>query len=250
MAKKLRLGRKPFSFYERAVYLADYVNRALAPNPISLTRTNLVTKPWGMEGNDQAGDCVIASRAHQMLFWTSAALGGAKGYEPSAALALQQYYKLTGGPDSGLVISTTLAAWARGAIGPDKILAYAKVNPTDLAEIRSAINLFGSVTLGVTLPTFITAALDNGEVLPWQVPTGGGMTLDPDGGHCVPIFDYDETSFTCVTWGQTMKMSLAFYQQVIGETWAVLSKDWLNAQGNSIAGLDLAQLQADWKAIT
>lgn len=243
---KLLLGRnKPvYGFYDAQLNLRDYLKDGIPAPPGALTRTNLVTKPWQMSGNAAAGDCTIASRAHQILFWSSIA-GNPR--IPSDKLCLEQYYKMTGGPDSGLVIQDVLKSWFTGAIGTDRILAYAKVNPQDLNEVRQAIDLFGSVTLGVELPTFITAALDQGKVLNWDVPAGG-MTLDPDGGHCIPIMDYDADSFTCVTWGQLMKMSVAFYKQVVDESWAVLSSDWLSAKGQQIFGVDLAGMTSDWKA--
>lgn len=242
---KLRLGRRPHKFYHKALYLSDYLDKSKVNAPASLWRSKPV-KNWGMEGNASYGDCTMACRSHQILFWTTYA--GAPT-EPSQSTTVREYFKLTGGVDSGLVISDVLSHWASGAIDSDKLLAFAKVNFQDIQEVQAAIYLFGTVTLGITLPTFITSALDQGIALPWNVPAGG-MTLDPAGGHCVPLFDYDASGFQCITWAQKMMMQLAFYQQVTEEAWAIIDIDFLNKQGETVSGLNLAQMEADFKALT
>jgi hypothetical protein len=118
-------------------------------------------------------------------------------------------------------------------------------NPT---EVREAVYLFGNVYWGVQLPLSVQGA-DS-----WTVPDGG--TASPNGspgswgGHCVPIVAVSPETLTCVTWGQTLKMSHSFFSDYGDEGYACLSLDWIEKNGISPSQFNLAQLEADLKIVT
>lgn len=148
-----------------------------------------------------------------------------------------------------------------------------------VAEIATAIWLFGGAYIGVELP--LTA--QNQEV--WDVPARPGPDDEPGswGGHAVYVVGYDSAesgvrspgsavrgleseaqpplpslqspapstqTLTCITWGQPKKMTWAWFQKYCSEAYALVSKDWLNANGISPSGFDLATLENDLKLVT
>ena len=70
------------------------------------------------------------------------------------------------------------------------------------------------------------------------------------GGHAVPILAYDSDALTCITWGAKKRMTWDFFARYCDESYAPLSRDWLNAQGKDPQGLDIAALQADLRELT
>ena len=56
-------------------------------------------------------------------------------------------------------------------------------------------------------------------------------------------------TFTCVTWGERLKMSHNFLLDYAEEAYVVLSPDWLNAMGEAPSNFNLGQLQADLAAL-
>src|SRR6185312_11708299 len=56
--------------------------------------------------------------------------------------------------------------------------------------------------------------------------------------------------FSCVTWGQTQKMTVEFYLRFFDEVWVPIDLDWLRATGTSPAGLDIATLNSDFEILT
>lgn len=204
-------------------------------------------------------NCTCAAAGHMIEAWTANA---GKEVVPDDNDVLNLYWATgnppnhpcsPGGPtDTGRVELDVLKAWQKTGLGTDRIVAFVQVNPANLDEVHAALFLFGGIYAGVALP--VTAQ----HQTVWDV-VGDGKTGDSSpgswGGHAIPLLAYDGDGFTCVTWGATLKFTTAFFDTYLsanvgGETWAVLSQDWLTAQGTSIAGFDLAQLQADLAAVS
>jgi hypothetical protein len=60
---------------------------------------------------------------------------------------------------------------------------------------------------------------------------------------------YSDKSITCVTWGQTLKLSHNFLSDYCDEAYVVLSKEWLDSNGNAPSFINLDQLKADIAAL-
>src|SRR5690348_5499156 len=69
-----KLGAKPSPSDARTLRLRDYLDTEKLKAPETWGYDNIV-KPdgWGMLGNDQWGDCVFASAAHQVMLESRAA---------------------------------------------------------------------------------------------------------------------------------------------------------------------------------
>lgn len=242
-----KLGRRAVRTDSRTFRLARYLTRALPPPPA--TRDwSCGTKDFGMMLNDTLGDCTIVGGAHAVQIWTAntatqvtigddAVLDAYKqwdGYDPSDAST-----------DRGGIELDVLTKWRKSTLGGHVLTAFAATNVKDLQEIRQAINLFGGVYIGVALPL---SAQDQ-EV--WDVTrdNGGGSTRAGSwGGHCVYVVAYDQSSFTCITWGKVLKMTVKFWQKYCDEAYALFGADWLK-EDKSPSGFNAAQLTEDLQAL-
>ena len=132
-----------------------------------------------------------------------------------------------------------MKCWKKRGLGGHKLLAFANAKPSNLAEVKAAINLFGGLYIGVALP--VTAQTQN----VWELVSKTGAGAPGSwGGHCVYVTGYDASGFTCITWGQLKKMTVAFWNAYVDEAHALLSPDWLGVKGTP-NGFNLAQLVSD-----
>jgi len=242
----MKLGRKAIKTDSRTLMLAKYLTPALPLPPPTADWTRNITG-WGMMMNDQLGDCTIAGVGHAIQVWTANNGGIVTVPDPT----IENYYQtwdgyVPGNPntDNGGVELDVLNDWQKSDFSGHKLMAFTDPKPSNLVEIRQSIALFGGVYIGLALP--VTAQRQD----VWDVVPRGGANAKPGswGGHCVFVPKYDEKGFTCVTWGQLKTMTLAFWKKYCDEAHTLLGQDWLTAQG-SPSGFDLAQLQADLRAI-
>jgi hypothetical protein len=242
-----RLGRKPKRTDPRTLQLRKYIPAIPVP-PASSTWYRKVGSKWGMDGNDTLGDCTIAAAAHMILDWTANANPPAT--QPSEAEIEAAYNVVDGGVDQGADMLTVLNYWRKTGIGSHKISAFVQVESRNHLEVMEAVDLFGAVYLGVSLPDYCVS----GDMLltPWDLPVAE-MSYppgDPANGHCIPIVGYDPTWLYVVTWGEVKKMAWGFMDAYADEAFAVVAPDWLSPAGESPPGFNMAQLVADLTAIT
>jgi hypothetical protein len=243
---KMKLGRKAIKTDSRTLALGNYLTPGLTPPPPKADWTKGITA-WGMMLNDSLSDCTIAGIGHAIQVWT--ACNGKMNTVPDATV--ESYYEKwdgyvpgNAGTDKGGIELDVLNDWQKSDFAGHKLAAFADPKVANLTEIRQAINLFGGVYIGLGLP--VTA--QNQDV--WDVVAKGGANAKAWswGGHCVFVPKYDETTFTCITWGAPKTMTVAFWKKYCDEAHALLSADWISAKG-SPGGFAMAQLQADLKAI-
>jgi hypothetical protein len=245
---KMRLGKKPERIDPRTFKLKTFLKAdAIAPIPKAVDWAQWVLEP-GMMRNDEIGLCVVAGKAHQIQTWTASR---GRMWRPSDADVVEAYITIsgldgtpynpaTGENDDGLVILDAMKYWRAHGLWGHQIGAFAKVDHTNLAEVRMAIALFGGVTIGVGLPN----SAQNQEY--WTVED---LSLKDDsapytwGGHDVYVPAYDASSFTCVTWGEMQPMSLQWFKAYVEECWVALSSDWVSGREPAPNGFDLERLQ-------
>lgn len=203
---------------------------------------------WPMYDNDKIGDCSCASAGHAVQAFTTYAQGATvvptvedvialytvTGYDPAKILP-----DGTNPTDNGAHLLDILRAWARIGLGADRIVAYAAVDMTSPAEVKLALATFGPLYIGVALPV----SAQTQEV--WA--PAGGPDGEPGswGGHAIPLVGYDADYVYFISWGKVMKMTWGFLAGYQDEGYAVITKDFLDAQGEDPAGLNLSQLIAD-----
>lgn len=255
----MMLGKLTPHFDKRTLKLSKYLSALAPPPPQSGYVDNVPT--WPMFLNDSIGDCTIAAAAHILQQWTTYAT---KPFIPTDAQVLQAYEAVSGyrpnNPDSdrGAVMLNVLKYWKNKGIAGHKIIAYVSVNPLNINEVRQAIQLFGNCYIGVALPISAQTPKTgtNGKPL-WSIPdasTGSDGNPGSWGGHCIPMVSYGidpqgNTQSEIITWGQIYNMTWDFFQKYCDEAYAILTQDWIEANGQSPSGFNLSQLQTDLKQL-
>ncbi len=246
---ELKLGKKAAKLDKRTfAFRMILKDRFPSPPPFYDVDSQFhfpVTNP--MFANDQWGDCVIASRAHQTRRF--------EGYEQNLCLpitdsmVLKEYWKEGGAncirkkPDNGLVMLDSLNKWRKDgwkiSTKSYHCYAFAAVHPADTYECMTAIYLLNGLNIGLSLPI----SAQNQDV--WDVATGPGSVKGSWGGHCVYIKSYDHNTLTCVTWGGLKKMTWGFFwMYCIMADMKILTSDlnWVEAgnlrQGDKIIGFE------------
>lgn len=243
-----KLGKLAPDHSKPALMLADHLTAPLVAPPVVDWIGRVST--WPMYGNDQIGDCVWASFGHAIQAWTTYASGQTVTLPDQAIL--KGYADVTGwrpddpSTDQGTLMQDAMSYWRKSGLGGHKILAFAKVNHRDLAELRVAIAVFGAVLVGIEFPHVAMEQFDQGKT--WTpVPDDGGI----DGGHAIHVGEYDTTLFELTTWGRVQRMTTSFVQKYADEAWVVITPEWLAATGGvSPAGLDLYGLGEALRSLT
>lgn len=209
---------------------------------------------WGMLGNDQWGDCTCAAVGHKRI--GDVYVNQGRTLTVTTDDTLQLYSAATGfdpnaGPsgsnptDQGAVCQDVLDYWLKNGFLGEEILAFAKVNLSNVAQVKQATALFGQIYCGFNFPASAMDQFNNGQ--PWTVVKGARI----EGGHCVTIGAYDATGLECVTWGATQRMTWAFFEKYFDEAWVIVTPDFVDAtSGNDALGQSLYQLGQEFALLT
>lgn len=223
---------------------------AVPPHPPAADHFAAIST-WDMLGNDRYGDCGPASVEHQRMLVTRYLTGTACAPSLADTLAL---YKASGNPDfdpndpggagdGGVDMQTMCEALVAVGIGGVKALGFAKVDVSNLDEVRAAIAVFGSLLLGVNLDT----AQQNQSAL-WDYAPSSAW-----GGHAVLAGRYTSASvgddIAVVTWGEVVGTTDAFWAHQVEEAWVVIWPEHLGAVEFE-QGVDRDALAADYLALT
>lgn len=202
---------------------------------------------WGMNLNDQLGDCVLAGAYHEHRLWN--AVTGRK-FAYSDAQVLHAYEKVGGydpkrpkETDNGTDMAA--AARYRRVHGlPDarrrlhKIDAYVALEPGNWEQARVAMFLFGAAGVGMKFSGANWDQFKAGE--PWE--------WDPrstyDSGHYVVAVADRGGIMSDVTWAALQGMTRRCYDKQVDEALGYVSKEYLTAKGKTPEGFDLPALMA------
>jgi len=268
MKTKLRLGKQAATYDKRDLLFTAYrTAEALPAHPAHFGHETLIgPNAWQMLGNGPdntvspgfggAGDCVFAGGDHETMLWT---LVGAKPAKFSGATAIKDYSAVTGynpkapldpngenptdkGTNTRIALNYRQKTGLIDAAGKrHKIGAYIALEVGNMDHLLEALYLFGAVGIGIRFPESAMDQFNAGK--PWSVVPGPA----PTGGHYIPLVAY-RTNLECVTWGRIQQMTPQFYKTYCDEAWAILSPEMLK-DGKTLEGFNLAQLQADLKAL-
>jgi hypothetical protein len=202
-----------------------------------------------MLGNDQYGDCGPVSVANSRAL-TSLFLNGSEAY-PSLDDVFD-LYRRSGNPDfnpvtdtddNGVDMQTMLEAVQKGGIAGVKSVAFAKVDVTNLDEIRAAVAIFGFLLLGVDLET---AQQHQGSL--WDY-----VKTSDWGGHAVMAGSYTSTTvgadLSVITWAERVGLTDAFWTHQVEEAWVVIWPEHLGTEQFQ-EGVDLTALAGAYKVLT
>jgi len=243
----MKLGKLAPKRHDKTLWLPKYLSAPL-PVPPSKTYWEYKVKTWPMYLNDQIGCCVFAAGGHMEQNWNA---HSGISLTPTDQDVLAAYEAVGGyspndpSTDNGAAITDFLAYWQAAGFASRKILGWAAIPLTYLA-VRQAIYLFGSVDIGIQVPSSAMSQFSAG--MPWDVvdPDGG-----VEGGHSIPVMGYGSEGMACITWAKIQYMSNDFFTKYCDEAYAVITEDWFNqATQKTPGGFDLAALEADLKAIS
>jgi hypothetical protein len=216
---------------------------------------------WQLLGNDVAGDCNAVTWANMRRLVTATL---ATEYYPTQAQVWQFYQtqnpgfdptgtKDTDGPgsshDQGMDVQTGLE-YLHGTGGPDgvKAVAFAKVDHTNMDEVKAALAIFGCLWLGVQVLVANQEEFKEGK--PWTDVPGSKI----DGGHAILGGGYG-ADIKFITWATETEFGKSFWTGVVQgtslveESWAVIWPEHLGTKSFE-EGVDQAQLAVDYQAIT
>lgn len=259
MTFAFQYGRKPAK-NAPALKLGPLLTGVVPAHPTVQDNLALLHGGWRMLGNDLAGDCVSVTWANFRRLMT-AVLAGREVYP-----TLDQVWALyktqnpnfdpngdpnVNGPgspaDGGMDIQTVLEYLVKVG-GPDgvKALAFAKVDHTNVDEVKAAISIFGAVWVGCTVTSANENEFGHGE--PWDYvsssPTQGGHSIITGGFTSNSGGDEE-----FITWAAETSFTDAFWSHQVDEAWVVI---WPEHAGTAAfqQGIDTAALEQAYLDIT
>jgi hypothetical protein len=230
--KRYALGRRPNTGKPRITLTAQSLLPVAAAPPDSVDFYSAVPpRTWGVDGNDDIGDCTCAEVDHAVKALQVAA--GNPEVESTEKEVLAAYSTITGydpddpATDQGAVMQDVRDFWRKTGftLGArvDKILLFAEVPVADTRLVEYALSRFGEVGIGFRFPHSALTQFHAGK--PWDVVKRSPI----EGGHAVSLVGYDEDFYYVVTWGKVQKMTPAFFATYVDEAWIQLSTDFVNS---------------------
>ena len=237
---QMKLGRRKPVHDGRVPRLARYIE-AWPPAPDAVDYSGKLTT-IGMMRNDALGDCTCAAVGHAIQVWTSQASTEQTISDDDVVALYERFGYSPSNPasDQGAIETEVLSSWQKQPVAGHSIDGFVAIDPSNLAEVRSAVDLFGGVYIGIDMPS----AWQSAAV--WDVGPDQNGPWAPGswGGHAVFVLGYDAAGLTFITWGATKRMTWAAWSAYVDEAYAILSPDWKGAEG-----FDYAALAAELAAI-
>ena len=220
--KVFKLGKAPVKKDKRNLRFATLLRAALPKLPadydFDVAHSGIPTPVFA---NDEHGCCVISGRAHQTLRFEKIEQGSVLMIDDKDVL--KEYFKETGGPDSGLVVLDSLNEWRHDGwkVGKRayKIQAFAEINFSNKDQVRQAIFADVGVGLGVQLPKAAQKQINAGQK--WDVTSGPDARPGSWGGHYVYVPGYTPEGPVCITWGRKQQMTWAWVNKYCDEAYAI-----------------------------
>lgn len=233
------LGRLPV----RPLSLGDLAHYLTAPLPAPPPEVAAPELDYPMAGNDRYGDCTIAAVVHSDQ--ASAAQTREPWTYPGDQTVEAEYFKLSGGQDTGLAESLVLQTWQREGLFGRTLAAFAPLAVKHTQTIKQATWLCGCVYTGVLIPAPAQQQFAAGE--PWDL-TGTPADSEIEGGHAVPILGYNATGPIVCTWGRLQQATWRWWLTYAEEAYCVITAE-VKARG-SLRGVNFAALDRDLAALT
>jgi hypothetical protein len=221
--------------------LATYATKPLPPAAASVDVPGGNLASWGMLGNDQWGDCTIAGADHVIL--ADSTITNEAYTAPTLNAVEREYFGLTGGADSGLVISNVLKSWRTTGMFGNKLGAYAPVQVNNTTLLQQCIEWFGTAYCGVNLPQPAEGQFKTDGSGVWDL-TGTSADSQIEGGHCIVLVAYDAQQLYAVTWGAIVGITYQWWEKYADESWATITQEFIARNGDA-RGISLSSLQAD-----
>ena len=230
-----KLGLHPLNEEKNARFKSVHEYGLVLPDPVYPIDKTMGITDWGIDGNDQFGDCgPCAVPAHADML--TAVLVG----EPladntmTADEVVALYMEYTNGQDTGV----DLGDWLLWLFNRNIIEGFVKVG---VEHLDTALYHFNVVITGVSLNPQADAQFTNGQ--PWDI--GPGDEPNPQLGHAILYLKADTANgpFAWCTWGKTQPSTAAWKAACPQQAFAVITEQEAHAVGFPYAEL-VADLQA------
>jgi len=223
MAFPFQFGKRPAQRDARTFLFSDLLRAALPKVATSYdVEQTYPGIPCPMFANDWYGDCVIAGRAHQTLFFERAEQG--KTLQISDNQVIKEYFTETGGSDSGLYVLESLKLWrSRGwkcgsPANTYKIKAFAQIaGANKIQQIKQAMFADLGCGIGFKVPRSALDQFQAGKT--WDVATKPGPIVDL---HYVYVLAYTPALVYCRTWARRQAMTWRFFTKYTDEIYAII----------------------------
>lgn len=255
------LGRRPPK-NAPALRLSQFLTGQIPAHPLAANYLSQV-HPWMLGANDRFGTCGPTYCANTCVLVFKALLGQSITVTDTAVFDLYRrsgnpdFDPATGAGDRGVDMQTMLEAWHAGGLevthadGTTEVVkpvAFAKVDLSNIDEVRAAVAIFGSTGWGVNLENAQKTQTDAGG--PWDYRRSGVW-----GGHAVLAGAYTSNAargapdISVVTWAEVMGTTDAFAGAQLEEAWVVILPAHLDHLG-FLQGVDLTALADAYQKLT
>lgn len=202
---------------------------AAAPTPPQSVDWYTRVEQFPMYLNDELGDCTEAMVGHAIQ--STSTYGDGATVTITDDDVLTAYERVSGyrpghpATDQGAVLQDVFNDWRKIGVGGHKALAFGEVRVTSRDQIKTAINVFGAVGLGLVVTQQMMDDFNAGNG--WS--RAGGEQL---GGHAVVAVGYTPDGVYVVTWGEVILMTWQVFGRVVDEAWAPILPEWVNDTSN------------------
>lgn len=249
--RKKRFGKRPARRYSVQFRLGDYIQEVVAvPRVFGFIYPTI---SWGVLGNLDCGNCVVAGAAHETMLWAQAANKAYVGFNDE--VIIKEYQEASGWngiiddpSDAGLDMQEFASHRRKRGI-PDfmgtrhKVKAYAAI--AGINELIQATYIFGAVGVGLMIPASAVDQFDKQE--PWTIVPGSPIV----GGHYVPCVGRNSRgNLLFVTWGRLHAATPEFVARYMDEAIAYIGEDYLTGTGLSPRLVNQEKLEADLSALS
>jgi hypothetical protein len=254
-----KYGRRPPK-NAPALRFASFLRSAVPSYPAAEDYLAKLTG-WQLLGNDVAGDCNAVTWANMRRLVTATLT---TEYYPTQAQVWKFYQtqnpgfdpagtQSTNGPgskdDQGMDIQTGLE-YLHATGGPDGVqaVAFAKVDHTDMAQVKAALSIFGGLWLGIQVLDANQQQFAEGKT--WTDVPGSAI----DGGHAILGGGY-QPDVRFITWAKETQFGPSFWNgnvrgtPLVEEAWLAIWPEHLGTKAFE-EGVDQAALAADYQALT
>ena len=215
-------GLRPADHSRAHLKFCDFLT-ALPTAPLVDIAPNL---SYPMDGNDVAGDCVVAGWDHFRQVVTQLLTGTGLNFTQDEIWA---FYKTQNpnfdptststlyGPGSSADNGMNIQAFLEYLQQNKYILGFARIDFKNPQELQAAIYIGLAIMTGVVLDQVQMSQFNSGT---WDYDS----TSLVDGGHCIPLVGYPNNGATCVTWAQLINLTEPFIVNQMDEAWFVLTQ--------------------------
>jgi hypothetical protein len=251
--KELLLGanleRQDLRTIKLKAYLHEKTGTIIPPSNIDWDiRSKDAYQMWK---NDVCGDCTVAAMYNM---FSGSAADTKKVFTATDEMVISDYSAIsgynpnTGENDNGANPEDVLKYFSKKPEeDPSRIIAWGKVDNSNVAEIQKALFLFGGIYTGWALP--LTAQDEVGDI--WdESPLGTtGRVPGSWGGHMTITrhieSDWNNGIYT-ITWGKSQQVTRRFWDKYCFVTYFFITKNWIsNISNKTLSGFDLDTLLKD-----